>query len=262
PQADGDLASLCIGYPRRQGAPLRALSLRRSVGGNLPRAARLLCSGGSWKGVSEQQFPGAARLGAPDTDLTFKFLLPSNREEGNGSDISNNGQCPLHGRRRGRRGCVVHQTPWLRAPLQRRAGFRRCHAGFAAAPAEWAQKFGRATDARWRAARSRWLEPHPPYRGGYFDRGRAAARLRCQIPQRHCDRARRIADSSHGPIRKSCRALSAGPPLIALMQTDLRRDGLEQSLRKRCGARIGIDRAVAKSPGDTGALWFLECGSD
>src|SRR5262249_39774936 len=143
------------------------------------------------------------------------------REEGHGSDVSNNGQCPLYGRRRGRRGRVVHQTPRLHAPLQRRAGFRRCQAGFAAAAAEWAQKFGRATDARWRAAWSRRLESHSPHGGSFGGGGGAVARLGCKVPQRDWEGARRIASPAEGPLRHFRRAVSAGPPLIPLMQIGL-----------------------------------------
>ena len=41
----GDLAALCGGYPRRQGAALRALSFRGSAGRNLSRASRVLHGG-------------------------------------------------------------------------------------------------------------------------------------------------------------------------------------------------------------------------
>src|SRR5262245_44842 len=62
PQIDGDLATLCVGHPRRQGAPLRALSLGRSAGRDLSRASRFLCGRGPGEGLRQR----AASQGRPN----------------------------------------------------------------------------------------------------------------------------------------------------------------------------------------------------
>ena len=75
----------------------------------------------------------------------------------------------------------------LHGAHQRRARVRRRRARQPAAAAQRADELGRAADARRPHARAGRLEPHPPHRRRHRGRGRAAARRRPDVPQRHRD---------------------------------------------------------------------------
>ena len=95
--------------------------------------------------------------------------------------------------------------------IERRPGVRRRRPGPSAAAAERAQELGRTTDARRADTRARRLEPHPPDRRGPRRRGRAAARRRAGVSQRH-RHAARAAGRSCSTIPPATRSSSSSPP--------------------------------------------------
>ena len=100
----------------------------------------------------------------------------------------------------------------------------------------------------------RRVEPHSSRRGRYFGRGRAVACRRRRVPQRHRERAGRIADPAEGPFRQSRRVVSAGSPLIARVRPLMKLDGRVSSRppparRGSCASRTTAGAGCCCIPG-------------